>query len=86
MITKLKSIENYRAFYLTIIVPVWELMIWHSTVAVITDVIQKYNVYVITNVTDVTHLIKTILKQSNTSFKLPIREWNDLIIHIIEKF
>ena len=36
----------------------------------IKDVIQKYNIYVITNVIDVTHLIKTILKQSNASFKL----------------
>ena len=36
--------------------------------------------------TDVTHLIKTILKQSNIRFKLPIREWNHLIIYIIEKF
>ena len=52
----------------------------------IKDVIQKYNIYVITNVIDVTHLIKTILKQSNTSFNLPKREWNHLIIHIIEKF
>ena len=38
-----------------------------------------------TNVTDITHLIQTILKQSNTSFKLRKREWNHLIIHIIEK-
>ena len=50
------------------------------------DVIQKYNIYVITNVIDVTHLIKTVPKQSNTSFKLSKREWNHLIIHIIEKF
>ena len=40
----------------------------------IKDVIQKYNIYVITNVIDVTHLIKTILKQSNASFKLPKTE------------
>ena len=37
-------------------------------------------------VIDITHLIKIILKQSNTSFKLPKREWNHLIIHIIETF
>ena len=36
----------------------------------IEDVIQKYNIYVIANVIDVTHLIKTILEQANTSFKL----------------
>ena len=52
----------------------------------IKDVIQKYKIYVIANVIDVTHLIKTILEQSNTSFKLPKREWNQFIIHIIEKF
>ena len=52
----------------------------------IKDVIQKYNIYVITNVTDITHLIKAILKQPNTSFKLPKREWNHLIIHITEIF
>ena len=40
----------------------------------IKDVIQKYKIYVIANVIDVTHLIKTILEQSNTSFKLPKRE------------
>ena len=52
----------------------------------IKDVIQKYNIYVITNVIDVTRIIKTILKQPNTSFRLPKREWNHLIIRIIENF
>ena len=52
----------------------------------IKDVIQKCNIYVITNVVGVTHLTKTILKQSSTSYKLPKREWNYLITHIIEKF
>ena len=42
--------------------------------------------YIITNVIDVTRLIKTILKQPNRSFKLPKRERNHLIIHIIENF
>ena len=49
------------------------------------DNIQNYSICVITNVINVTHLIKTILKQSNTSFKLPKKEWNHLIIHIIQK-
>ena len=50
------------------------------------NAVQKYNIYIITNVIDVTHLIKAILKQSNTSFKLPNREWNHFIIHIIEEY
>ena len=52
----------------------------------IKNVIQKYNIYIITNVIGITNLIKTKLKKSNTSFKLRKSEWNHLIIHIIEKF
>ena len=50
------------------------------------DVIQKHKIYIITDVIDITHLINTLLKRSNTSFKLLKKELNHSIIQNFKKF